>query len=87
VEPSGANSAAWSFSEPVTLIGGNAPHLLLDSGAGLAAPLSAVQLDPQTIDCTYADGPGSDQPWEIATTPTEFTQSARITVPQDGTVI
>jgi hypothetical protein len=78
----------WTFSSAVTLTGANVPQLENDfDGTGSwQSPDACTQGSATSIIATYAGMPGELTPWRIASAPSNVSQSARITVPQNGTI-
>ena len=78
----------WTFSNAVTLTGANVPELENDfDGTGSwQSPDACVQGAANSIVATYSGMPSELTPWRIASAPSNVSQSARITVPQSGTI-
>ena len=81
---------AWTFTSAVTLTGANVPELENDfDGTGSwQSPDACTQGSATSVIATYPGMPGELTPWRIASapSPSNVSQSARITVPQNGTI-
>ena len=78
----------WTFSSAVTLTGANVPELENDfDGTGSwQSPDACVQASATSIIATYSGMPSELTPWRVSSAPSNVSQSARITVPQSGTI-
>ena len=79
---------AWTFSSAVTLTGANVPELENDfDGTGSwQSPDSCAQISANSIVASYSGMPMEVTPWRIASAPSNVSQSARMAVPQGGTI-
>jgi len=82
------SNLTWTFSAAVTLTDANVPQLENDfDGTGSwQSPDSCAQGSANSIVASYSGMPMEITPWRIASAPSNVSQSARITVPQSGTI-